>query len=101
MNALSRNAALACIALVGAAKASVMYKSVSPAGVVEFSDTHPDDRQVVERIVGLSDGATPRRDEESWRKLDDAVVRANAQVDLAEHALALARNSAASPPDLL
>ena len=100
MNALSRNAALACIAFVGAAQA-MLYKSVSPAGVVEFSDTHPQDREVVEQVAGLSDSAATRRDEASWRKLDEAVVRANAQVDVAEHALALARNSAASPPDLL
>ena len=99
MNALSRNAALACIAFVGAAQA-MLYKSVSPAGVVEFSDTHPQDREIVEQVAGLSDGAAQRRDEASWRKLDEAVVRANAQVDVAEHALALARKSD-SPRDLL
>ena len=101
MNALSRTAVLALIAFGGVVHASVLYKSVSPSGVVEFSDTHPEDRQAVERIVGLPDAGAQRRDEESWRKLDEAVVRANEQLDLAEHALALARYSPASPPDLL
>ena len=101
MNALSRTAALALIAFGGAVHASVLYKSVSPNGVVEFSDTRPEDREVVERIAGLSDGAAQRRDEASWRGFDEAVARANAQLDLAEHALALARHSPVSPPDLL
>ncbi len=101
MNALSRTAVLALIAFGGAAHAAVLYKSVSPNGVVEFSDTRPDDREVVERIAGLSDGAAQRRDEASYRGLDEAVMRANDQLDLAEHALAVARHSPVSPPDLL
>jgi hypothetical protein len=89
--------------------ATVLYKSIGPHGVVQFSDTPPTQGAVVEiRIVsdaapngeaiagpdGLpllafanplelaADGAAP----------DDALARANAQVDLAEHQLALARN---------
>jgi len=101
MNALSRAAVLVSIALASVGHASVLYKSVSPSGVVEFSDTHPQDREVVERIAGLSDAAAQRRDEALSRSLDAAVMRANEQLDLAEHALAIARQSPASPPDLL
>src|SRR5260221_2191440 len=101
MNALSRTAVLALIAFGGAAHAAVLYKSVSPTGGVEFSDTRPDDREGVERIAGLSAGAARRRDEASYRGLDEAVMRANDQLDLAEHALAVARHSPVAPPDLL
>jgi hypothetical protein len=101
MNALSRAVVLALIAFAGAVHASTLYKSVSPAGVVEFSDTRPDDREVVERVAGLAESASPRRDEALSRSLDGAVMRANEMLDLAEHALAVARQSPASPPDLL
>ncbi|MGZ5061108.1 MAG: hypothetical protein ACXWAU_04500 [Usitatibacter sp.] len=57
------------------ASAGGVYKSIAIDGTILFSDTPPP--------------AEP----------DDAVARANTQVDLAEHALALARQGLSSPRD--
>jgi hypothetical protein len=94
------------------ADATVLYKSIGPNGVIQFSDTPPESGVVVEtRIVdGRSDGAPVvgtmdglglfgfenplELAADNGLALDDALAKANAQVDLAEHALALARSSA-------
>jgi hypothetical protein len=88
--------------------ASVLYKSVGPNGVVQFSDIPPDKDRVVERIVisdsGSSTGApivaNGPLSEEKMRDMDAAVQRASAQVDLAEHALAVARRPVWTEQDL-
>jgi len=94
------------------ADATVLYKSIGPNGVVQFSDTRPETGVVVEErivsaasdgapILGTADGVSLFGFEnplelaaDNGLELDDALAKANAQVDLAEHALALARASA-------
>lgn len=105
--------AAAVATFVGAAHAAILYKSIGPNGVVQFSDTPPEKGVIVEQrkigdppsmapnavspvgalallsVGGVGDGAA-----------DDAdLARANAQLDLAEHALALARRSTWSARD--
>ncbi|HEX3098270.1 MAG TPA: DUF4124 domain-containing protein [Usitatibacter sp.] len=92
----------------GDAAATVLYKSVSTSGVVQFSDTPPENARVVEvRPIadppragsafasggsGLLDAfENPLQTVADGSENDAALARANAQVDLAEHALALAR----------
>ena len=104
-----RFAALALLAsLTGPAPASVLYKSVSPTGVIEFSDIAPGKDRIVERIVipdsGSSSGA-PRvasgsSSDESMMDRDASVQRASYQVDMAEHALAQARRPMWAEQDL-
>lgn len=105
--------AAAALAFAGAAHASILYKSIGPNGVVQFSDTPPEKGIIVEErkigdppsmapnavtpvgalallsIGSVGDGATDEAD----------LARANSQLDLAEHALALARRSTWSPRD--
>lgn len=75
--------------------ATVLYKSLSPTGVVQFSDTPPGpDATIVEQR--LVDSSTRDGDGLPFTPMeaiadDEAVARAAARVDLAEHALALAR----------
>jgi hypothetical protein len=93
------------------AQATVLYKSIGPNGVIQFSDTPPETGVVVEeRIVDASSDGAPTMGvidglplpgfenplelaADNGLALDDALAQANAQVDLAEHALALARSS--------
>ena len=90
------------------AQAAVLYKSVSPDGVIEFSDTPPDKNRVVDRIPLKEDG-TPRTvpqlafgaSNDPVAEADGAVARASAQLDLAEHALAVARQPFSGAPDPL
>ena len=76
--------------------ASVLYKSVDSNGHITFSDTPIQGSVTVERISS-SDAA---KEAESGPRpiylaladsLDEAVAQANTRVDLAEHALAVAR----------
>ena len=99
-------AVLACAAAT-AAPAAVLYKSVDPNGTVEFSDLAPEKGRNVERIripdssssgAPMSIASGPSR-EEQFREADAAVARANAQLDLAEHALAEARRTVANDSD--
>jgi len=94
------------------ADATVLYKSIGANGVIQFSDTPPETGVVVETrivdahsdgapIVGTMDGLTLFGFEnplelaaDNGLALDDALAKANERVDLAEHALALARSSA-------
>jgi hypothetical protein len=87
------------------ASAAVLYKTVDEKGVVMFSDTPPAQGVDAKRIqVPESSSAVPGAlrptdtivagtptVEERMRLGDEAVQRASTQVDLAEHALAVAR----------
>jgi hypothetical protein len=93
---------LAAIALLGAAAGAhggTFYESVLPGGAVEVSDQRPEDGRMV--IALITDGATRRPAEERAPGLNEAVARANEQLDLAEHALALARDARSAPPEPL
>ena len=110
--AIARAAALlACAALCAPLHAAVLYKSVSPKGVIEFSDIPPDQNTILERIPVKRDGdpvdpssatgfdlPAPRNGPAS-RAADAMIDKANAQLDLAEHALALARQGRWSDVD--
>jgi hypothetical protein len=85
----------------------MLYKSVSPNGTIVFSDLPPaDGARVVEQRV-ISDTGMPRNATAAANtsplvgvlEYDSEIARANAQVDLAEHALALARQGTWSPSD--
>ena len=92
---------LVCLgALAGAAHATVLYKSIGPHGVLQFSDTPPENGTIIEaRVVPDPESqqvamADPLDDPAT----DDAeIARADTEVDLAEHALALARRPPWSP----
>ena len=110
---------LAAATMASPAMATVLYKSVSPTGVVEFSDVPPagNARLVEQREIGASgipsaSGITPASAISTAAATvqtspvamdaliaDEAVARASAQVDLAEHALAMARQGLWSPRD--
>jgi hypothetical protein len=97
-------AALLLAALPSAAMSAVLYKSIGPNGVVEFSDVPPTDRsQVVEsRLMGSrSQGALQLASADAGGlpiyDNSGALARANAELDLAEHALAGALRSIGSP----
>jgi len=88
---------------------AALYKSLSPEGVVTFSDLPPQTGTKVEiidlRSTGPASGAPVIASgaplfEQELRERDAAVARASAEVDLAEHALAMARRSIWSPPDV-
>jgi hypothetical protein len=99
----------AAIALaMGDATATILYKSIAANGVIQFSDTPPENARVVEvRPVadspaarsGFASGGSglleafenPLQAVADGTENDPTLARANAQVDLAEHALALAR----------
>ena len=99
---------LAMLSLLACAttSASVLYKSIGPNGVVQFSDRPPENARLVAAIpmdappqVPALVAATP--DPDAPRSAVDAAVdKANAKVDLAEHALAQARLSVWSEPDV-
>jgi hypothetical protein len=72
------------------AGAGTLYKSVGPNGVIQFSDIPPSDNSMVVETRPMSSNAT---NVPHSLEADESIVRANAQVDLAEHALALARRS--------
>src|SRR4029078_8291595 len=59
-DALSMGFALRALVLLRAAslgaQAAVLYKHVSPGGVIEFSDTPPDKNRVVDKIPLNEDG---------------------------------------------
>jgi hypothetical protein len=103
--------ALAAVLLFApAAHAGVLYKSIGPDGVVQFSDTPPANGVVVEqRATGLAPtpalsaaaplypssgpAANPLLALGDGSADDEELAHANQQVDLAEHALALARRA--------
>lgn len=83
------------------AGAGMLYKSVGSNGVIQFSDQPPSDSSVVldrrpiETIMSVAAAASQSSVMNVAHNLeaDASIARANAQVDLAEHALALARRS--------
>ena len=98
-------AALATAVLCGVAQAGVIYKQVERDGKITFSD-HPLDGAVVISRIESSDSPKPGVAEETrgagapqYQYLaladgfDEAVRQANTKVDMAEHALAVARRS--------
>lgn len=100
-------AALACCACIPAG-AAILYKSVGPNGVVQFSDLPPERGRPVQELQ-IGDGGSspptphvappPLLNEEKLRAMDAAVQRANDQVDMAERALAMARRPVWSEPE--
>ena len=81
--------------------AGTLYKSVGPDGVIQFSDVPPGDaaklieQRSIESLTSVTAAAHPAGVVNAAQLLeaDAAVARANEQVDMAEHALALARRS--------
>lgn len=92
--------ALAAIGVVASVDAGVLYKSVDRSGRVTFSDMPVEGAVAVQRIE-TSDSVKPAVSETPGAPMylaladsyDEAVAQANAKVDLAEHALAVARAS--------
>jgi hypothetical protein len=93
-------------------RAAILYKSVDANGVIQFSDQPPERGATAKllaqiRIKDTEPGApgpavvSGPSGEEQLRAADEALQRANAQVDLAEHALAEARRVVQTPPDPL
>ena len=97
--------AIAFATLAPPASAAVLYKSVDSNGVVQFSDLPPEKGVEAKKIVvpetsSAVPGAlrspevvasVPRSTQEHALASDEAVQRASMQVDMAEHALAVAR----------
>ena len=101
---IARAAAFVAAAALGAPlQAAILYKSVSPHGVIEFSDTPPESGTILERIPvrrpgdppdspsALYDALPAPRNNPTSRAADAMIEKANANLDLAEHALAMAR----------
>lgn len=89
------------------AGAGVLYKSVDAKGTVMFSDMPPpaEARVLETRVIGGNDSASPQGTAAAMAQAaqlidsDEALARANARVDMAEHALAEARKELWSPRD--
>jgi hypothetical protein len=100
-------AASLTLALALPASAAVLYKSVDKGGQVTFSDSPIEGAIAVQRIqvsddakVAVLEAATTPGPGPALADADDeAIVRANAKLDSAEHALALARQNIAPPID--
>ena len=96
------------LVLAPAAHAATLYKSIGPNGTIMFSDMPPsgDAKLVEQREIGASGfpsstpgGATGFDLAQQLIEGDGAIARASAQVDQAEHELALARRGTWSPRD--
>jgi hypothetical protein len=106
---VSRFATLTLLcAACGPLGAAVLYKSVDPNGTIQFSDLPPANAAGEVKRLQIPDGSSSPpmpllaqgpADEVAIRERDAAIQRAGAQVDLAEHALALARRSVWSEPE--
>lgn len=104
----SRIAVLAFALLPALAPAGVLYKSVDPTGVITFSDMPPPAgaRILEQREIPAAPGnysyaptepsvsAPEPLPPEQWLDSDAVLAQANAQVDQAERALAMARRAA-------
>jgi hypothetical protein len=106
----SRHIAIALALLTALpAQAGILYKSIAPDGSVMFSDMPPagNARLVETRIIGDRGPAQQQaraaamaiNDAERQFASDEAIARANAQLDQAEHDLAAARRDTWSPRD--
>jgi len=87
------------------APAAMLYKSIGPNGVVQFSDMPPEKGQVVAQMA-LPDRDAPAKPTAGdpvlpSQDFDAALQKANAQLDLAEHALAEARKPVWGEPDIV
>ena len=100
-------AALPLLAIASMAQAGMLYKSVDANGTVMFSDVPPSgDARIIEQrqIPSYGGGSeSPAANgfdlAEQLIDADASIARASAQVDQAEHALALARRNTWSPRD--
>ena len=94
-------------ALAFPALGTMLYKSVGPTGTVMFSDVPPpaDSRIVEQRAITSTGGPAAASSSGGIVPItqlidfDAAVAQASSQVDLAEHALAVARRDLWSPRD--
>ena len=99
--------ALLALGLQLPADAGVLYKSVDRDGRVTFSDVPPDGAVTVQRIASSESAKADVGNENSPIYLalaevgNEAVARANAQMDMAEHAYAMARQQHAGTHDPL
>lgn len=97
----------AALAALGAASApgATLYKSVGPNGVVQFSDTRPENGEVVAQMTlpdrNAPPAATAGAPLQAPQDYEAALDKANENLDLAEHALAQARRPVWSEPDVL
>ncbi|HEX4332247.1 MAG TPA: DUF4124 domain-containing protein [Usitatibacter sp.] len=104
---MARILAIAIVASLGAlhASAAMLYKSIGPNGVIQFSDVPPDKGQVVAQMALPDRNAPPRADAGApappAQDYDAALDKADMQLDLAEHALAQARRPVWTEPDIL
>ncbi|HEX4782205.1 MAG TPA: DUF4124 domain-containing protein [Usitatibacter sp.] len=102
-----RPALLAAIAAAIAlpVPAAMLYKSIGPNGVVQFSDLPPEKGQVVAQMVLPDRDAAPKPGAGAPvappEEFDAALQKANVQLDLAEHSLATARRPVWSEPDVI
>ena len=115
MKALASAALLAAgAALATPSGAAVLYKTVDEKGVIMFSDLPPTPGADAKRIVipeapsavpgtahSADATAAETLTEERIRSGDESVQRASLQVDMAEHALAVARRPLWQPVDLM
>ncbi|HSW82696.1 MAG TPA: DUF4124 domain-containing protein [Usitatibacter sp.] len=115
MKALAHAALLMATAVLAMpSAAAVLYKTVDEKGVIMFSDLPPTPGADAKRIMvpdatSAVPGAVHSADatavetltEERIRSGDEAVQRASLQVDMAEHALAVARRPLWDPSDLM
>jgi hypothetical protein len=97
-------AALAFLAAfaMAPAHATTLYKWVSSDGVVNFSDSPPEQGGAI--VVGVTadepkDRELPVARLDELSQSDESIARANTRVDLAEHALAVSRRPLWSPTD--
>lgn len=97
-------AALAFLAAfaIAPSHATTLYKWVSSDGVVNFSDTPPEQGGAI--VVGVTadeprDTTLPVARLDELSQSDESIARANTRVDLAEHALAVSRRPLWSPTD--
>jgi hypothetical protein len=85
--------------------AATLYKAIGPNGTIIFSDVPPSGARVVEQRRIADSGpaaASPNRaglPVYEFPEYDAALASANERLDLAEHALALARQGLWSPRD--
>jgi hypothetical protein len=105
MRAVRVFAALLASALPQLGAPAVLYKSVAPNGTIMFSDTPPpsdarilEQRTVLDPVLARASGPAAAPAEQSV-DFEAAVARANERIDLAEHALALARRGVWSTRD--
>jgi hypothetical protein len=105
---------MACATFATSSGAAVLYKTVDEKGVIMFSDLPPTPGADAKRIVvpeasSAVPGAVHSADanaaqaltEERIRSSDESVQRASLQIDMAEHALAVARRPLWDPSDLM